>query len=71
MRAGLSNRPARPRKLTGRRQDDHFIAVDNIRSSGRHHWLILPKAHVLRDIEALSPDHLGLCKRRATLLHTR
>ncbi|CAI7597073.1 unnamed protein product [Penicillium bialowiezense] len=45
-------------------EDDHLIAVENIRPAGLFHWLILPKEHVARDIESLDGDHLSLCKTR-------
>ncbi|KAI1132136.1 hypothetical protein F5Y10DRAFT_231618 [Nemania abortiva] len=41
-------------------EDDDLIAIDNIRLAGQFHWLIMPKLHVVRDIEALGPDHIPL-----------
>jgi diadenosine tetraphosphate (Ap4A) HIT family hydrolase len=37
-----------------------LIAVDTIRPAGQLHWLIIPKRHDARDIEALNSDHLPL-----------
>ncbi|KAI1195711.1 hypothetical protein F5X97DRAFT_326275 [Nemania serpens] len=41
-------------------EDDDIIAVENLRLAGQLHWLIMPKAHTLRDIEALDESHLGI-----------
>ncbi|GAW23047.1 hypothetical protein ANO14919_125950 [Xylariales sp. No.14919] len=39
-------------------EDEDIIAIENIRLAGQSHWLILPKTHTIRDIEALNGDHL-------------
>ncbi|KAI0543239.1 hypothetical protein GGR58DRAFT_14832 [Xylaria digitata] len=39
-------------------EDDDIIAIENIHLAGQLHWLILPKNHTVRDIEALNGDHL-------------
>ncbi|KAL7917075.1 HIT-like domain-containing protein [Trichoderma austrokoningii] len=41
-------------------QDDQVIVIDNRRSAGQIHWLILPKEHAVRDIESLNSSHLKL-----------
>lgn len=45
-------------------QNEDIIAIDNHRSAGRAHWLIIPKqspaARHIRDIEALIEDDLPL-----------
>lgn len=50
-------------------KDDDLIAVENRRLSGRYHWLIMPKAHKIRDIEALDGNDLPLCKPLLKLAH--
>ncbi|KAI1164937.1 hypothetical protein F5B18DRAFT_218903 [Nemania serpens] len=39
-------------------EDDDIIAIENLRLAGQSHWLIMPKAHTARDIEALDESHL-------------
>ncbi|KAI1364201.1 hypothetical protein F5Y08DRAFT_307349 [Xylaria arbuscula] len=39
-------------------EDDDIIAIENRRLAGQLHWLILPKSHTIRDIEALGGEHL-------------
>lgn len=45
-------------------QNKDIIAIDNRRSAGRVHWLIIPKRSParrhIRDMEALTSDHLPL-----------
>lgn len=41
-------------------EDDKILAFNNRHNNGLHHWLIIPKAHALRDIEALTCDHTDL-----------
>ncbi|KAI1740012.1 hypothetical protein F4680DRAFT_420935 [Xylaria scruposa] len=41
-------------------EDEDLIAIDNIRPAGQFHWLIMPKLHVIRDIEALDVGHIPL-----------
>lgn len=45
-------------------QNENIIAIDNRRSAGRTHWLIIPKRRPagrhIRDIEALTFDDLPL-----------
>ncbi|PQK11519.1 hypothetical protein BB8028_0003g01440 [Beauveria bassiana] len=41
-------------------EDDDVIAIDNVRLAGQHHWLIMPKRHVARDIESLNGGHAAL-----------
>lgn len=45
-------------------QNEDIIAIDNHRSAGRAHWLIIPKhspaGRHIRDIEALITDDLPL-----------
>ncbi|KAI0872177.1 hypothetical protein GGS24DRAFT_468533 [Hypoxylon argillaceum] len=43
-------------------EDDSVIAIENLHLGGQFHWLIMPKAHGIRDIEALSHQHLALLK---------
>ena len=55
------------------RQDDIILAVDNHRSAGMSHWLIMPKAgptnsHI-RDVEALTSYDLPLRMHRFVLRH--
>ncbi len=42
--------------------DGRLLAFENLRPGGQHHWIIIPKAHVARDIEALTAEHLGLLR---------
>lgn len=35
-----------------------MIAVENLSPAGQFHWLIMPKLHLIRDVEALSTHHL-------------
>ncbi|KAI1288697.1 hypothetical protein F5Y03DRAFT_80559 [Xylaria venustula] len=39
-------------------EDDDMIAIENLRLAGQFHWLIMPKAHTIRDVEALNGDHM-------------
>lgn len=39
-----------------------MIGVENLRLAGQFHWLIMPKLHVVRDIEGLDGEHLPLCE---------
>ncbi|KAI2625148.1 hypothetical protein GGS21DRAFT_309685 [Xylaria nigripes] len=39
-------------------EDDVVIAVVNRRLAGQYHWLIMPTAHGIRDIEGLDGTHL-------------
>ncbi|KAI0429960.1 hypothetical protein F5Y09DRAFT_308985 [Xylaria sp. FL1042] len=39
-------------------EDEDIIAIENLRLAGQLHWLIMPKTHTIRDIEALTGDHL-------------
>ncbi|KAI0802222.1 hypothetical protein GGR55DRAFT_666662 [Xylaria sp. FL0064] len=39
-------------------EDDNIIAIENLRMAGQLHWLIMLKTHTIRDIEALTSDHL-------------
>ncbi|KAI0909617.1 hypothetical protein F4824DRAFT_67971 [Ustulina deusta] len=39
-------------------EDDDTIAIENLRLAGQSHWLIMPKTHIIRDIEALNGNHL-------------
>ncbi|KAI0965033.1 hypothetical protein F4678DRAFT_453950 [Xylaria arbuscula] len=39
-------------------EDDEIIAIENLRLAGQLHWLIMPKAHTIRDVEALNGDHM-------------
>lgn len=45
-------------------QNENIIAIDDHRSAGRAHWLIIPKrkpsGRHIRDIEALTSDDLPL-----------
>ncbi|KAI0854593.1 hypothetical protein F4860DRAFT_508115 [Xylaria cubensis] len=41
-------------------EDEDLIAIDNIRPAGQFHWLIMPKLHIIRDIEALDDGHIPL-----------
>ncbi|KAI1174507.1 hypothetical protein F4777DRAFT_382359 [Nemania sp. FL0916] len=41
-------------------EDDEIIAIENLHLAGELHWLIMPKAHTARDIEALDKDHLAI-----------
>lgn len=43
-------------------EDDEVIAINNRTSAGKFHWLIMPKEHVARDIEALDQSHAHLCE---------
>lgn len=50
-------------------EDDDLIAVENRRLSGRYHWLIMPKAHKIRDIEALDGNDLPLLQEMDRVKH--
>ncbi|KAI0527753.1 hypothetical protein F5B22DRAFT_582188 [Xylaria bambusicola] len=39
-------------------EDDDILAIENRRLAGESHWLIMPKTHGIRDIEALNGEHL-------------
>ncbi|RYP50541.1 hypothetical protein DL768_003937 [Monosporascus sp. mg162] len=41
-------------------EDDNVIAIENLRPAGQSHWLVMPKLHLIRDIEALNAGHLVL-----------
>ncbi|KAK0702252.1 hypothetical protein B0H67DRAFT_500629 [Lasiosphaeris hirsuta] len=41
-------------------EDNDIIAIDNRRLAGQFHWLIIPKPHNVRDVEALNVNHLPL-----------
>ncbi|KAI0099797.1 hypothetical protein GGR51DRAFT_534423 [Nemania sp. FL0031] len=43
-------------------QSDNLIAINSIRPAGQEHWLIIPRGHIIRDIEALGPEHIGLLR---------
>ncbi|KAK5997651.1 hypothetical protein PT974_00006 [Cladobotryum mycophilum] len=43
-------------------ENGQIIVVDNRRRAGQMHWLIMPKLHVVRDIENLNTTHLDLCE---------
>jgi hypothetical protein len=43
-------------------KDEDVIAVENLRLAGQFHWLVMPKAHTIRDIEALNGNHLNIRK---------
>lgn len=39
-----------------------MIGIQNLRLAGQFHWLIMPKLHLVRDIEGLDGEHLPLCE---------
>ncbi|KAH7006932.1 histidine triad-like motif-containing protein [Ilyonectria destructans] len=41
-------------------EDDEVIGIENLRLAGQFHWLIMPKLHLVRDIEGLNGEHLPL-----------
>ncbi|KAI1504303.1 hypothetical protein F5X99DRAFT_371716 [Biscogniauxia marginata] len=41
-------------------EDDELIAVHNRQSAGQFHFLIMPKSHLVRDIESLNGNHIAL-----------
>ncbi|KAL7784323.1 HIT-like domain-containing protein [Trichoderma ceciliae] len=41
-------------------EDDQIVVIDNRRRAGQMHWLIMPKLHLVRDIENLNATHLDL-----------
>lgn len=43
-------------------KDDEVIGIENLRLAGQFHWLIMPKLHLVRDIEGLDGEHLPLCE---------
>ncbi|KAI1631777.1 hypothetical protein F4809DRAFT_646082 [Biscogniauxia mediterranea] len=50
-------------------EDDDLIAIHNLRPAGQMHWLIMPKLHLVRDIEALNGDHVALLQAMDRVKH--
>ncbi|KAJ6263099.1 Histidine triad nucleotide-binding protein 3, variant 2 [Drechslerella dactyloides] len=41
-------------------RDEDMVVIDDIKPSGRSHWLIMPLQHI-RSVEGLAATHLPLC----------
>ncbi|KAK3328046.1 hypothetical protein B0T19DRAFT_423535 [Cercophora scortea] len=50
-------------------EDNEIIAVTNRTPGGQFHWLIMPKRHIIRDMEALRHSDLALLQKMDAVKH--